>query len=316
VALPHLVVGLVKGYRTRLLAATRIMKPSAAPRITVITPCLNSVGHIGAAIDSVSKQQGGDTVEHIVVDGGSTDGTQALLATHPHLTIIQGPDSGMYHALNKGLKHSRGSLIGFLSADDCYADGAFAALAAQFHDPTVMAVAGRALSFRETGELDRSIVREFAPAGENLLHHCTLGNPTINAWFFRPHVFQRIGRFDAAYRIAGDREFMLRLALSDLKLGAIPEVIYRYRVHADSATFGSNENIWHTVAREHVRMTHRYLAQNSLPADARRLIRRARTRDTLNAAKYSWTRRQWRYFAFYVRAGMRHDLLWPLRLFA
>jgi hypothetical protein len=77
---------------------------------------------------------------------------------------------------------------------------------------------------------------------------------------------------------------------------------------------GGNEGIWHTVMHEHASMTAQYLRRADLPAGARTLIGRARSRDTLTAAAYSIRRRQWRQFAFYARAGLRYDPLWTLKL--
>ena len=286
--------------------------------ISIITPCLNSVRFVNEAIDSV-RNQGIEALEHIVVDGGSTDGTRAVLATHAHLRRIEGSDTGIYDALNKGLNLAGGSLIGFLNADDCYAPGALAGMLRAFDDAGVMAVAGRAVAFADSGELGESgeadrAVRTFPPAGENLLYHCTLGNPTMNAWLFRKEVFARLGGFDATYRIAGDREFMLRLACADMRHATIADLIYRYRVHSESTTFAGNDAVWHTVMREHMAISGRYLRKPALSAAARGMIRSARTRDTLQAAAYTWRRHEWRSFARYAGAGMRHDLLWPLKL--
>ncbi len=81
---------------------------------------------IGQAVGSVIKQNY-FPVEHIIVDGGSTDGTLDLLAQFPHLKVVSGPDNGMYDALNKGLKLAHGEIIGFLNTDDLYAPGALEA---------------------------------------------------------------------------------------------------------------------------------------------------------------------------------------------
>jgi glycosyltransferase involved in cell wall biosynthesis len=281
--------------------------------ISIITPCLNSARYIGAAIESVLAQ-GIEGVEHIVVDGGSTDGTLAALARYPHLKVIGGPDRGIYDGLNKGLAQASRAIVGFLAADDLYEQGALSHVAQPFEDAAVMAVAGRASSFRESLGNGSVRVEHFPPAAENLLFHCTLGNPTINAWFFRTRVFETLGNFDSAYRVAGDREFMLRLACSGLRYAAVPDLVYRYRAHADSTTFAGNETVWHTVMHEHAAMTAKYLRRADLPTAARTLIRQARTRDTLRAAGYAWRRRQWNQLAFYAATGVRHDALWPLRL--
>ena len=87
--------------------------------ITVITPCLNAAGTIEVALESV-RAQGYEPLEHIVVDGGSTDGTVELLRRAENIRWISEPDRGLAHALNKGIAMATGDVIGELNADDVY----------------------------------------------------------------------------------------------------------------------------------------------------------------------------------------------------
>jgi glycosyltransferase involved in cell wall biosynthesis len=284
----------------------------ASPAITVITPCLNSARYIGEAIESVAGQRY-PNVEHIVADGGSTDGTLEVLSRYPHLKILPGPDEGVYSALNKALEAAKGEIIGILNSDDCYAHDALSTAGDYFSDDGVMAVAGDAVSFRDATNAAEDEVARFSGAGEDLLYHATLGNPSMNAWFFRAAVFAQIGVFDASYRVAGDREFMLRLACSGLRCGQISKLLYRYRIHPGSLTFGGNEEIWETIVSEHNRMTADYLRRPALSKRARSLITRTRTRETLQMAIRSAQNRRWGQLVFYATAGMRYDAIWPIR---
>ena len=285
---------------------------TASPKITVITPCLNSVRFVGEAIESV-MQQGYPNVEHIVADGGSTDGTLEILGRYPQLKILAGPDGGVYSALNNALATATGEIIGILNSDDCYARGALLTISDYFAEDAVMALAGDAVSCRDASNSNEAAVARFSGAAEDLLYHATLGNPSMNAWFFRTAVFSRIGAFDASYRVAGDREFMLRLACSGLRCQQIPKLVYRYRIHPGSMTFGGNEEIWDTIVSEHNRMTAEYLRKPTLSKRARNLIRRTRTRETLQMAIRSARERRWRQLVFYAGAGTRYDAFWPLR---
>ena len=83
---------------------------------SIITPCLNARSFIAEAIESVLAQQIPD-VEHIIMDGGSTDGTLEILKKYPHLVVVSGPDHGMYDAINQGIGISNGEWIGLLNAD-------------------------------------------------------------------------------------------------------------------------------------------------------------------------------------------------------
>lgn len=292
-------------------ACQKMNAPAATPLITVITPCLNGVRYLGEAIESVLAQHY-PHVEHVVVDGGSNDGTLELMARYPHLRVLMGPDAGVYSALNKALQAARGEIIGILNSDDCYASGALLSAADYFAEHDAVGLAGEAVSFRDVIGGTEDVAR-FTGAGEDLLYHATLGNPSMNAWFFRTAAFSRIGVFDASYRVAGDREIMLRLACSGLKIGQIPQLFYRYRIHAGSMTFAGNQEIWDLVGREHIKMTGDYLRKPALPTRVRRLLIQSRTRDTLRSAMRSVRRRDLRSFFFHLRAGTRHDPMWPFR---
>jgi glycosyltransferase involved in cell wall biosynthesis len=283
-----------------------------SPRISVITPCLNGARYVGEAIESV-LMQGYSNMEHIVADGGSTDGTLEILGRYLHLKILSSPDRGMYDALNRALAVAEGELIGILNSDDCYADEVFSTVNEAFRDESVMALAGEAVTFRDTVNDDQIAMERLTPTGIDLLFQSTLGNPSINAWFFRRSVFAKIGRFDATYRVAGDREFMLRFAFSGLRYAETKKLVCRYRMHPESMTFGGNEEIWDTILREHNRMTDLYLCKPALSKRARELIKQARTRDTLLGAIHSARQCDLRRLVLHAVAGTRHDPVWPAR---
>jgi glycosyltransferase involved in cell wall biosynthesis len=286
--------------------------PQGGPPVSVITPCLNGARYLVEAIESVLVQRY-PNVEHIVVDGGSTDGTLEVLRRYPHVQVINGPDRGMYDALNKGLTLARGEIIGVLNSDDCYAADALATLGETFRDDDTMALVGEAAFVRQSVP-DGEEVDRFIPTGTDLLELATLGSPAFNAWFFRRSVFARIGRFDAEYRIAGDRDFMLRFALSGLRFAKVDRLICRYRIHPDSLTMGGKDHAWEQLLREHIRMTDLYLRKPGLSPRARRLIRQVRTRDTLKMAIRSARRRELGTLISYSLAGMRSDPLWAAGL--
>ncbi len=102
-----------------------------ALRFSIITPTFNRRDMLAEALDSVARQDWPE-IEHIVVDGGSTDGTLDLIAGHPELRLIGGPDQGVYDALNKGIAAATGDIVCFLNSDDMFEPGAFSAAAAGF----------------------------------------------------------------------------------------------------------------------------------------------------------------------------------------
>src|SRR5687768_6412703 len=91
---------------------------------SIITPSYNRASLIQNAIESVMAQNY-PHLEHIVIDGGSTDDTLELLSSYPHLHVLSEPDRGVYDALNKGLSIAQGEIIGQLNTDDYYQSDIF-----------------------------------------------------------------------------------------------------------------------------------------------------------------------------------------------
>ena len=100
-------------------------------KISILTPSYNSGKYIERAIESV-VDQGYDNWEHIIVDGGSTDGTAVILKKYPHLKWISEPDKGQSDAMNKAFEMSNGDIIGYLNADDWYELSIFSLIADVF----------------------------------------------------------------------------------------------------------------------------------------------------------------------------------------
>src|SRR5439155_22508789 len=93
------------------------------PKISVITPCFNSIRTIRETIESVVSQKY-PNLEHLVMDGGSRDGTVDLLKEYPNLIWASEKDEGHYHAMNKGIQRATGDVVVILNADDCLCHGA------------------------------------------------------------------------------------------------------------------------------------------------------------------------------------------------
>lgn len=285
--------------------------PVSVPKISIITPCFNRDQFIREAVQSVAAQEYPD-IEHIIVDGGSTDRTLAVLAEYPGLTLVSEPDQGMYDALNKGLGLAQGEIIGFLNTDDLYPENIFAEVAQAFRDPQILAIAGEALVF--TGDPTQPIgeILHFSPLEADLLTLATIGNPFFNAWFFRKSVFETLGKFDINYRVVADRDFMLRFALSGLKYAPVNQLFYRYRQHSGSMTFEITDQKFERIVNEHLRMTGFFLRQSGLPKTARSLLRQFRTRETIKMTAISLKSGDLKKSYPYLLAGMDSDPFWLL----
>jgi len=200
-------------------------------KISVVTAVFNAVSTIEQALDSVEGQVGAN-IEHIVVDGASTDGTLAvLLARRDSIgVLVSEPDRGIYDALNKGIALSTGDIVGFLHSDDLYAhEHVVARIAAAFDDPDVDAVYG---DLDYVARLDPyRVLRRWRSGAFQRQSLSTGWMPPHPTLYLRRKLYERLGTFDTGYRIASDYEFMLRL-LSDrhVKVAYLPEVLVRMRM--------------------------------------------------------------------------------------
>src|SRR5262249_7680404 len=121
-----------KGRRSRLNpAAEKRVRFVMLPKISIITPSFNSITTIRETIESV-RQQDYANWEHIVIDGGSKDGTVNLLQEYPHLVWVSEKDEGYYYAMNKGVLRAAGEIVNILNADDCFRPGALTYVARAF----------------------------------------------------------------------------------------------------------------------------------------------------------------------------------------
>jgi glycosyltransferase involved in cell wall biosynthesis len=204
-------------------------------RITIITPTLNRRGMLAEALDSVARQNWPD-LEHIVVDGGSTDGTLEWLGGRPDVTLLTGSDHGVYDAINKGLARATGEIIGILNSDDYYIDRAFQIAADQFcAHPEADVLCGRAVIVDEAGTVEGHLAEPVEHA--DAIRAALAGICIPNARFFRAHVFNKVGVFDAELRLVADRDFILRLLEEDVSTHSLNEPLYVYRRHPGSLTF-------------------------------------------------------------------------------
>lgn len=242
------------------------------PFLSIVTPCLNAAPFIEEAIRSVLDQDYAD-VEHIVVDGGSTDGTLEVVARYPHLKVIEQRDNCLYEALNHGVEVAQGRFIGHLNADDCYLPGAFRRVheagAAVRHAELVSgaAVVGRDGRDR-TGRGKQLASRPLDIAS------ITFGVPAINARFIARTLYGWIGLYDTRYSRAADREFLLRAVLAGAVNVQLDDAMYWYRSHGGSLTIGGNRRRYLSVGREHMDIAHRYLADPRVQGADRAEIRR------------------------------------------
>jgi glycosyltransferase involved in cell wall biosynthesis len=243
-------------------------------KISIITASLNRKEFIGAAIESVLAQNYSD-FEHWIIDGGSSDGTLALLSQYPHLKVLSEPDRGVYDAWNKGIRRASGEVIGFLNSDDQYTPGTFALVSESLAQSSALVFSGGSEIYQRTGsDIEVEMHRYADPRRYHLsVLNVTLGIPNINARFFRRSVFEIVGDFNAEYKLSADREFLLRAAMVEIPDRAREELVYRYRWHADSLTMNRGNESLLLAVTEAILITEIYseLAMTS-PADRLTLL--------------------------------------------
>jgi len=204
-------------------------------KISVVTVVYNRARTIGEAMESVQRQTYVD-VEHIVQDGGSSDGTIQKITRHATdaTKLISEPDAGIYDAINRGIGRAAGDVIGLMHSDDFFAhDRVLEMVAARFANPDIDGVYG-----------DLQYVAVDNPA--QVIRHWRSGNyhpsmlkrgwmPPHPTLYLRREVFDRFGLYDTSFSIAADYDAMLRyLVQGKINLDYIPDVLVKMRLGGES----------------------------------------------------------------------------------
>ena len=195
-------------------------------KISVITVCYNSAKTLEKTIISVTEQSY-DNIEHIVIDGDSSDNTKQILDIYKgsiaHILIE--PDQGIYDAMNKGLALSTGDVICFLNSDDHYSSSTvLSEVVALIKQKQLDAVFGDVGYFRN--QVSKKIVRRFNSGRFEPDKFSRGYMPAHPALFLNSNVLQRVKTFKTDYKIAGDFEFMIRCFYGqNLRYKYIPKIM-------------------------------------------------------------------------------------------
>lgn len=230
-----------------------------AMQVSVLMPSLNQAAFIEAAARSV-LQQDYPAVELLVADGGSTDGTHAILERlsrefGDRLRWRAAPDSGPANAVNKALALARGDIVGWLNADDLYTPGAVAVAVALLQaNPSLMMVFGEADHIDETDRiLDRYPTLPATTPLASFQGGCFICQPSA---FLRRRVFDEIGALDERLSTAFDFDLWLRVFRAfPGRIANLPRVQAKSRLHATCIT----RRMRRTIAAESVRVLARHL---------------------------------------------------------
>ena len=218
-------------------------------KVSIITPCLNSEKTIRDTIESVLRQTY-KNIEYIIVDGGSTDNTISII--EEYIPLFQGrmryvseKDRGIYDAMNKGIKMSRGCLIGIINSDDYYEDTAVEKVVCRYRRNSEQVIYGY------LGLLlgnNRVKIQNFSHKNlnQNMIPH-----PTC---FVTRKVYQKYGLFRRGFKITADYELMVRLYEKNVEFIQIPEVLANFRIGGMSS---SNRTL---IEKNTVKLLYRYIS--------------------------------------------------------
>lgn len=200
------------------------------PAIAIVTPSLDQAAYLPAALASVRPPRG-VVVDHVVVDGGSRDGTLELLAgwdaTPVRWARIDG--IGQSAAVNEGVRMTTAPIVGWLNTDDQYAPGAIeAALEAFAADPLTDVVYGSCEIIDEEGAALGTVRATDLSVPDLVLQRARLYQP---AFFFRRRALERVGGLDERLHLVMDHDLLVRLALG-ARAKRLDRVLARHRLHA------------------------------------------------------------------------------------
>jgi glycosyltransferase involved in cell wall biosynthesis len=252
-------------------------------KISIVTPTLNAGPCLLECIESVrNNRDAGVRLEHIIVDGGSTDGTVEL-AQSMGARVMVGKDSGIFDAINRGSFAADGDLLGFLGADDTLLPGA-AKTIGDFYVPRAHRwITGGVKWTGPDGELLADVSAPPAWLGSRMF--ASLGWCCIwhMATFVSKDFFRELGGFDIKFRDAGDYEFFAR-ALQAQRFGRVPSPLASYRrTGLNNSSLPANQ--------ERIRRECESVAQKYGPSSARtRSVYRSLLKIWVNAGNPGWFR--------------------------
>jgi len=190
------------------------------PRVSIITPCLNSEKTIEETIKSVINQTY-PHIEYIIIDGGSKDGTLQIIEKYQGEIArwVSEPDEGIFAAMNKGIGLASGEIIGIINSDDWYVEEAVEKVVESY-----IAQPETDIFFADCMVVLEDIDFAFLRKGNlsRLVEEMSINHPTC---FVTRNAYQKWGRFDNAFKFAADYELALRFYFSGAKFFYIPEVL-------------------------------------------------------------------------------------------
>ncbi len=219
---------------TKLASAIHKTSPTL-PLVSIITPSFNQANYIEETILSV-REQDYPHIEHIVIDGGSTDGTLDILRKYEdRLTWVSEKDSGQAEAINKGFRQATGDILGWVNSDDMYVHGAIRTIVEHFQThPDDCFIYGDAEALDETGKSFGIRTHVKQGGWKELVGE--LDFIVQPASFWRTEVWKTCGELDETLHYTLDYEYWMRAA-RQFPPRYIPVLLAKERLYAAAKTF-------------------------------------------------------------------------------
>ncbi len=202
------------------------------PTISIITPSYNQGKFLERTIQSVLSQ-GYPNLEYIVMDGGSSDETIAILQKYSDRILWESkPDRGQAHAINKGLKKSKGEIVAYLNSDDTYQPGTLLRVGELFaNHPNISFLYGHGRLI-DAQDKEIGFYNNLFEDHSRLAASCGISQPTA---FWRRELLKSVGYFDESYSYTMDYEYWIRVS-KKYTLYCEPLIVANTRIHPDAKT--------------------------------------------------------------------------------
>lgn len=210
--------------------------------ISIISPSYQSYPFIRENVESVRRQSVA-VYEHVIMDGGSNDGTVGYLESLElpyRLTWVSEPDKGQTDAINKAIEKSSGEIIGWLNSDDEYCDTVFQEILNIFEaNPDIDIIHGDVLIIDEHSE-QIGLSKGYSVASpKDILTDNPIKQPGL---FFRREVFEKLGKLNVDLNYVMDREYWLRALINGYKFHYLAKPLAKFRLIKGTKSFESNED--------------------------------------------------------------------------
>jgi glycosyltransferase involved in cell wall biosynthesis len=222
-----------------------------SPLVSIVTPSFNQARFLEATIHSVLSQDY-PSLEYIIVDGGSTDGSLEIIKKYSNRLTwwVSEKDQGQTDALNKGFTHAHGEILAWLNSDDTYEPGAVsAAIGFLESQPETGLVYGDANYINEGGR----VIGKF-PAAQTDLSRLRRGYVHIpqQAAFFRADLWRSVGPLDPSFYFAMDYDLWVRIS-ARCSIKYLHQTWANFRLHTSGKTIAADDRCWPEMIRVHYR---------------------------------------------------------------